>query len=323
MNTARIDEPKLRDHAPDEAQMRREVLDGLSQSPRRLPSKYLYDARGAELFEQICDVAEYYLTRTETAILKTHGGEMADRIGPRAQIIEPGSGSGEKARLLLECLDEPAGYVPIDISRQQLETVAAALNRAFPALEVQPICADFTAELHIPTPGTPPNRRVVFFPGSTIGNVTPDSSVELLAKMSKVAGPGGAVLVGVDLKKDRRILERAYDDEAGVSAAFALNYLDRLNRELGADFKRDQFAYSAYYNGEVGRIEMSIVSKCDQTVRIGQQHLEFHAGERVLTEYSYKFSTEEFAALAGRAGLSVQRVWTDAGKLFSVQLLTM
>ncbi len=308
--------------APEFEQMRRDVIAGLSTSTKQLPSRYLYNARGAELFEQICTLPEYYLTRTETAILHAHAGDMADRIGPHALIIEPGSGSGEKTRLLLEHLHEPAGYVPIDIARRQLMKFAAELSADFPTLEVLPLCADFMGPVEIPATKHSTARRIVFFPGSTIGNMVPEASIDLLRQMRTVVGVGGAALIGVDLKKDPKILEPAYDDAAGVSAEFALNYLDRLNTTLNADFQRHRFAYQARYDEQAGRIEMYLVSRCDQVVRVAGQAIALEAEERILTEYSYKYSIAGFAELALRAGFSVEDVWSDENDLFSVHYLT-
>jgi len=321
MSIQRINDPVVREYAPAIGRMRRDVVEGLSQSPKRLPSQYLYDARGARLFEQICDLPEYYLTRCEMTILRTCGDDVADRIGPAALIVEPGSGSGDKTRLLLQRLHSPVAYVPIDISRRQLAAVAAELNADFPELEVLPVCADFMGPFEIPATRRPPRHRMVFFPGSTIGNLVPEEAIRLLCRMSDAVGPGGAALVGVDLKKDRRILEPAYDDSAGVSAAFALNYLDRLNNELDADFDREQFGYGAHYHERAGRIEMYIVSRCDQRVRVADQSFDLRADERIYTEFSYKYSPAEFARLASQAGYEAEHVWTDPDGLFSVHYM--
>lgn len=322
MNDTRAKQQNVQDHGPMVEHMKRDVVDGLSRSPKQLPSKYLYDARGAELFERICAQPEYYLTHTETAILRSHAGDMADRIGPQALIIEPGSGSGEKTRLLLKHLHEPAAYVPIDISREQLTEVAAELSTDFPALEVLPVCADFMGSVEIPTARCSAKRRIVFFPGSTIGNMVPEASVDLLSQMRAVVGVGGAVLIGVDLKKDSKLLLPAYDDAAGVSADFALNYLDRMNSALDADFERERFDYEATYDEHAGRIEMYLVSRCDQVVRVADRAIHFQADERILTEYSYKYSIAGFSELAGRAGFASEDVWTDKNELFSVHYLT-
>ena len=262
------------------------------------------------------------LSGPNPAILQANAQDIADRIGPEALIIEPGSGSGEKTRLLLKRLHEPVGYVPIDISRGQLIEFAAELRTDFPALEVLPLCADFMGPVEIPTARRSPKRRIIFFPGSTIGNVLPEASVNLLSQMRAVVGVGGAVLIGVDLKKDPKILLPAYDDAAGVSAEFALNYLDRLNNTLDADFERDRFDYEARYHDRAGRIEMYVVSRCDQVVRVAGHTFKLRADERILTEYSYKYSIAEFAELGRRAGFTSEDVWTDESELFSSHYMT-
>jgi dimethylhistidine N-methyltransferase len=310
------------DQHPQLAQMRTDVLAGLTRTPKRLPSQYLYDTRGAQLFDDICYTEEYYPTRTEIGILRTQLGQIADLIGPRPLVIEPGSGSGIKTRLLLAHLHEPAGYVPIDIARAQLKEVGAELNDAFPKLKVHPVCADFTSTAwRVPAFEPEPTRRVVFIPGSTIGNFHPESARRLLERMRDVVGDDGRVLVGVDRKKDAAIIEPAYDDAAGVSAAFAMNYLVRLNDELDADIDLDTFEYTAPYNAAHGRIEMGLVSRIAQTITVGGTPIDFAAGEKVITEYSYKYHPHEFIDLARSAGLTWRRTWTDRGGLFSILLL--
>lgn len=309
------------DYGPMTETMRTEVLLGLSQDPKTLPSHYLYDERGARLFERICDADEYYLMRTELDVLHRHMDAITSRIGPQALVIEPGSGSGVKTRLLLDGLKEPAGYVPIDVAKRQLEQFAAETARAFPDLEVMPVCADFTNDYELPRCPNPVKTRVSYFPGSTIGNFKPATAVKVLERMAELCDDNGAVLIGVDLKKNREALEAAYDDAEGVSCEFALNYLVRLNRELGADFRLDQFAYEAPYNEELGRIEMALISLCDQDVRVDGIEVAFKDQERVRTEFSYKYTLAEFAALAAEAGLSVEETWTDPNKLFSIQYL--
>jgi dimethylhistidine N-methyltransferase len=312
----------IQDYAPETDTMRRNVLQGLNDKPKRLPSQYLYDERGSRLFEQICATEEYYLTRTEIAILQNHLTSIARRVGPQALVIEPGSGSGVKTRLLLDALDEPAGYVPIDVARRMLADSAARIEREFPGLDVAPVCADFTGDYEIPTIAGAVKKRVTYFPGSTIGNFTRDIAVSLLRHMASLCKEGGGVLLGVDLKKDRAILESAYDDAAGVSREFALNYLVRLNRELDANFRLDRFEYEAPYNEEQSRIEMALVSCCPQTARVGGIRVAFGDSERVHTEFSYKYALDEFAALASEAGLEVTDIWTDADRFFSVQYLS-
>jgi dimethylhistidine N-methyltransferase len=311
----------MHDFEPDVATMREDVLRGLRCEPKRLPSQYLYDERGARLFERICETSEYYLTRTELSILETKIDAISARIGAGALIIEPGggSGSGLKTRLLLDGLKDPAGYVPIDVSRQQLARFAKRMEQEFPDLEVIPICADFTADYEVPVATAKVRSRVTYFPGSTIGNFAPRAAVAALRHLAK---SGGRMLIGVDLAKDRSILEPAYDDAEGYSREFALNILVRLNRELGADFVVEEFGYEAPYNEEAGRIEMALVSERQQAVHIDRQRVDFQRHERVLTEYSYKFDLDGFAALAGKAGLDVADTWTDPADLFAVLYLT-
>jgi dimethylhistidine N-methyltransferase len=295
----------------------------LAQDPKMLPSQYLYDERGARLFERICETEEYYLTRTEIAILRQSMDAIVDRVGPGALVIEPGSGSGVKTQLLLENLEAPAGYVPIDVAKRQLAECTARMDRRFPALNVMPVCADFTNGYDLPRCGNAVRKRVAYFPGSTIGNFTPTVAVEILRHMAELCEDDGGVLIGVDLKKDRAILEAAYDDPGGVSRDFALNYLVRLNRELDADFKLEQFGYEAPYDEAHGRIEMALVSRCRQVAHIDGVSVTFGTDERVRTEYSYKYDPGEFAALTEQAGMAVIDVWTDPDRLFSVQYLAL
>jgi len=297
------------------------VWAGLGGARKTLPCKYLYDARGSQLFERICELAEYYPTRTELAIMEAHAGEMARRLGPRCLLVEYGSGSSRKTRLLLDRLEAPAGYVPIDISRDALAASVRALAEAYPDLEVLPVCADYTEPIELPVPSRPAARRGVYFPGSTIGNFSPAEAQRFLARMARVAGRGGAILIGVDLRKDRRTLERAYDDASGVTAAFNLNLLSRLNRELGADFDPGRFAHRAVWNEAAGRVEMHLVSRTRQSVSVAGRRFAFAAGESIHTENSYKYTLEQFARLAAGAGLTVERVWTDPRERFSVQYL--
>jgi dimethylhistidine N-methyltransferase len=295
------------------------VLRGLGDRPRWLPSKLLYDARGSKLFERICQTPEYYLSRVELEIMRRSAGEMAHACGSRCLLIEYGSGSGAKTRLLLQRLVDPAGYVPVDISVDALQTWAAALSSEFPQLRVFPLCADYTGPCDIPQ--VPAHRRVVYFPGSTLGNFEPDDAVDFLRRAAQTCGTGGALLVGIDLQKSPAILEPAYADAEGVTAEFELNVLERLNREFGADFDLDAFEYLSFYNAARGRIEMYLVSRCDQRVRLGEAEIALARGERIRTEYSYKYTLEDFSRLAALSGLSVERVWLDAEQRFSVHLL--
>jgi dimethylhistidine N-methyltransferase len=304
-----------RHHAEDLAQ----ILDGLSRPQKTLSPKFFYDARGSALFERITRLPEYYLTRTELAIMRRHVREMAALVGPQASLIELGSGSSTKTRILLANLERLAAYVPVDISETQLQAAAAEIAAEFPQVEVLPVAADFTRPFRLPQPKVMPLRNIVYFPGSTIGNFGRDAALELLRVMHQMAAEGGALVIGVDLKKDRRIIERAYNDAQGVTAAFNLNMLSRLNREFGANFDLAAFEHRAIWVEEHGRIEMHLVSRKPQTVHVGGKAFRLAAGETIRTECSHKYTLEEFEALAARAGFAVHTVWTDDERLFSVQ----
>ncbi len=318
-----IAELELRDYEPGLDTFREEVLWGLRLQPKRLPCKFFYDEIGSHLFDRICDLEEYYLTRVEMEILQRHGTEMAAALGPECRLIEYGSGSGLKTRMLLDHLDRPRSYVPIDISREQLMSSAAQLAGAYPGLQVRPVCADYTATFDLPAENPPGRRTVAFFPGSTIGNFEPAEAVEFLRRVATTCQRGGGLLIGVDLKKDPGVLHRAYNDRHGVTAAFNLNLLARLQRELGAEIHLDQFAHYAPYNPCLGRIEMHLVSLADQLARIGNAVIFFRQGESILTEYSYKYNFHDFAQLVAQAGFDVEQVWTDERHRFSVQYLTV
>jgi dimethylhistidine N-methyltransferase len=313
---------KLADFSPDVEVMLADVLRGLALPRKYIPSLYFYDARGSELFDAITELPEYYPTRTEIGILERYGTDMARAIGPGVRLIELGSGSAVKTELLLSRLQAPAAYVPVEISRDHLLAAAARIAAAFPHIEVLPVTADFTEPFELPEPRRSIVRRnVAFFPGSTIGNFPRDMAAALLRSTCREVGPGGAMLIGVDLEKDRAMLELAYNDPAGVTAEFNLNLLARLNRELGADFDIDAFRHEAVWDEAHGRIEMRLVSTCDQVVNVAGRRFEFSADEELVTEYSHKYSLDGFRALAQAAEFSVSRVWTDPDGLFSVQLL--
>jgi dimethylhistidine N-methyltransferase len=305
------------------AVFRADALAGLTAQPKTLPCKYFYDRHGARLFDAICELPEYYPTRTELGILRTHAADMARLVGPHALVIEYGSGSSLKTRLLLDQLTAPAGYVPVDIARTHLQMSAEQLRSEYPAVPIVPVWADFTRPFVVPTVTAPVARRVVYFPGSTLGNFAPTEAAELLTQMAEVAGPSGGLLIGLDLRKERSVLEAAYNDAAGVTAAFNLNVLVRLNRELGTDFDLDQFVHRAPYNADAGRIEMHLISRRAQSVRLGTTQIDFAAGETIHTENSYKYELSQFADLARYAGWQVQQVWTDERRYFSVQYLTV
>ena len=310
------------DFSPDDEVMLRDVLHGLALPAKNIPSLYFYDQRGSELFDAITRLHEYYPTRTEIGILETHGGEMAAALGPGVRLIELGSGSALKTELLLARLDSPAAYVPVEISREHLQAAAARIAADFPELEVLPVTADFTEPFDLPEPKRSRVRRnVAFFPGSTIGNFPRAMAADLLRATRREVGTGGAMLIGVDLVKDRAVLERAYNDAAGVTAQFNLNLLVRLNRELGADFDVGGFRHEAVWDDVHERIEMRLVSTRPQSVQVAGRTFDFAAGEILVTEYSHKYTPDGFRALAEANGFSVAKIWTDPEQLFSVQLL--
>lgn len=295
-----------------------DVVAGLTASPKRLSPKYFYDRRGSELFERICALDEYYVTRTELAIMQAHVEEMADRLGPGCLLIEPGSGSGLKTRLLLSRMSDPAGYVPVDIAREQLVMSARALADDFPGLPIWPVHGDFTAEFDLPQEAAA-RRRIVYFPGSTIGNFQPDEARSLLGRLRRVAGAGGGLLIGIDLKKSVPVLEAAYNDPGGVTRAFNRNVLHRIRRELGADVDVDRFEHRAFYNEAEGRVEMHLVSDGAQSFRLDGTTITFAPGETIHTENSYKFDDEQFTSLAASAGWNSVDAWTDERNYFSVR----
>jgi len=298
---------------------RRSVEAGLSRGQKTLEAKYFYDAAGSDLFDEICKLDDYYPTRTETRILTAHMAELRDIVGPGAEIVELGSGASLKTRHLLAGLERPARYVPIDISASYLDNAAAHLRPDFPALDIAPLEADFSWELSLPEPPAKA-RRLLFFPGSTIGNLHRREAEIFMARMHGETG-ADYFLVGVDLKKDKATLERAYDDSEGVTAAFNLNLLKRINRELDGAFDVAKFTHMARYNEDLGRIEMHLVSTVAQRVRIGNFVAEFFEGETIHTENSYKYTPGDFAALAARAGWTSHRIWLDERALFSLHLL--
>jgi L-histidine N-alpha-methyltransferase len=306
------------DLAPSEESFRDAVFAGLGQAKKTLPCKFFYDAQGSALFERICEVPEYYLTRTEIGILEDNAGEIARHIGAHCRLIELGSGSSRKVRILLEALEAPAAYVPVDISREYLREAASRLAADFPDLSVVAVCADYTRPFALPPLPGRPGKRVGFFPGSTIGNFEPEAVVRFLAHCAELLGPEAEMLIGVDLKKDPAILNQAYNDREGLNAAFNLNLLTRINRELGGDLNVARFEHLAFYNEEVGRMELYLKSLADQTATIAGRPVRFAEGERIHTENSYKYAIPEFRALASRAGFRAVHTWTDQNELFSV-----
>ena len=302
----------------DNTVMYNKVLRGLSQSQKSLPAKYFYDARGAELFEQICELAEYYPTRTELSILQDYAAEMASELGENCLVIEPGSGAGVKVRLLLNKMVDPAGFAPIDVAADQLEQVAENIHIDLAKLPVYPTVGDFSQLEKLVD--LPDGSRAVFFPGSTIGNFAPADAEALLQRFTRWTGPNGKLLIGVDLVKPIEILEAAYNDDAGVTAAFNLNMLRHINRELGTDFDLSAFEHRASWQPEHSAIRMELVSSKPQSVLLGDESIDIAEGEAIHTEYSHKYAVKDFEALLSRAGWPPKRCWQDDQQRFAVFL---
>ncbi|PYL20419.1 MAG: L-histidine N(alpha)-methyltransferase [Verrucomicrobia bacterium] len=306
------------DREPAKSEFLSEAIAGLSSTPRTLPCKYFYDARGAALFQKISELPEYYLTRAELQILDRYCGDIARALGPNIELIGLGTGAGTKTRILLEKLEVPAAYIPVDISKKQLERSTASFRKIFPTLEILPVCADYLEPIRLPSPARQALRKIVYFPGSTIGNFDPDAARQFLQRVANHCRRGGGLLIGVDLQKDRHVLERAYNDSAGVTAQFNLNLLARANRELGADFDLEQWQHYAVYNSTESRIEIYLISEIDQTVRVQDRQFDFRAGERIATEYSYKYTKESVIELTREAGFDFSQMWTDDARWFGV-----
>ena len=304
-------------------QLRSDVLEGLGRQPRSTPSKYLYDARGSELFEQITRLKEYYVTRADLALHRAHISDISARIGADAHVIELGSGAGVKTRLLLEALEHPRAYTPIDISAAALSAATSELERAFPHIPMHPLAADYTQTIAPATLALEPaaKRRIIYFPGSTIGNFEREPAVDFLARLRDMAGPRGAVLIGVDLIKPIEVLLAAYDDAEGMTAEFNRNLLERLQRELGARLEKSAFAHQARWSDEHKRIEMHLTAQRPTRIAIGQHSFEFASGESIHTESSHKYSLASFRQLAAAAGLRSEQAWLDPDELFSMHWL--
>jgi len=312
---------RLVDLAPETVSFRDAVLAGLSSSPKSIPPTYFYDARGSELFEQICALPEYYPTRTEVGILSRNAGEIAMRIGARAQVVEYGSGASDKVRIILDALQDPVAYVPVDISGEYLSGVAERLAKDYPGLEVTAVVADYHRPFAAPAPRRPAHNRASLFTGSTIGNFSPEEAMAFLRHAARRLSRGGALVIGADLRKDPKVLHDAYNDSAGVTAAFNLNLLTRINRELGGDFDASAFDHYAFYNPGPGRIEMHLISRRPQRVTVAGHSFYFGTGESIHTENSYKFDVDGFRDIARRAGFVPEALWLDDERRFSVHLL--
>ncbi|MEX0298421.1 MAG: L-histidine N(alpha)-methyltransferase [Kordiimonas sp.] len=316
MNTTAI-ALKFQDNHPAESDFAQEALDGLLASRKKIAPKFFYDETGSRLFDAICKTEEYYPTRTESSIIRDNVEDIARHLGRGCLLVEPGSGNSAKVRELLDAV-KPHSYLPMDISKVFLKKEAEKLAQEFPWLNVHAVCSDFTVSMTIPFYPTGV-RRVAFFPGSSIGNFEPSEATEFLKNVREMVGKNGGLLIGVDLKKDISTLNAAYNDKAGVTAKFNMNLLTRMNKELGANFDANTFEHEAFYNEEEGRIEMHLASLEEQTVKIGNHQIDFELGETIHTENSYKYSLEEFEAVAKAAGFHQETVWTDTENKFSLQ----
>lgn len=324
MNTAPVAVAPINQQISDEtatqrAEFLRDAVEGLAQNPKTLPCKYFYDARGSQLFDQICQLDEYYVTRTEAAIMCEHGDAMARCIGPRSTLIEYGSGSSTKTRILLDALEKadlrPQAYLPLDISGAHLQESARALRNEYPDLNIVPICADYTGEFSLPRiEGA--SRRVAYFPGSTLGNFTRARAQQFLERMAQVCQGEGGALIGIDLKKDVQVLEAAYNDSKCVTANFNLNLLERINRELGGDFDVSRFEHRAIWDEANSRIEMQLIARGAQTVSLDGQTFDFADEEIIVTEHSHKYAPQVFTRMAENAGWKVREKWLDERELF-------
>jgi dimethylhistidine N-methyltransferase len=313
---------RLRDLEPSLDEFESAVIAGLSQPQKTLPCKFFYDREGSRLFDLICELPEYYPTRTECALLERRAADIAGLLGPRVRLVEFGSGAGVKVKLLLRALEQPAGYVPVDISRGHLLAAAAGLAAEFPDLRIAPVCADYTEPFALPTiRGRMPRLTAGFFPGSTIGNFTAEEAERFLVLTRNLLGRAAVMIIGVDLPKDERVLHAAYNDAAGVTAAFNLNLLDRINRELGGTFEVAAFAHDARWNKTFGRVEMHLISKRKQSVQIAGTSFRFEEGETIHTENSHKYGLDQFRDLARRSGYTPLEAWTDEQNLFSIHVL--
>lgn len=319
--SAELEQIEFYDYHPEPADFYAEVIEGLQEQQKSIPPKFFYDEAGSILFDKICELPEYYPTRTERKILTAHANEIAELIGHNCLLLEPGSGSCEKVRLLLDDL-KPHAYVPMDISREYLRQSAQSISQDYPWLDVYAACIDFTQPIDLSF--CPQDaQRIAFFPGSSIGNFEPSDARAFMQHVANTVGANGGMLIGVDLKKDNKILNSAYNDNSGVTAKFNLNLLTRINRELDADFDVNCFEHQAFYNESRGRIEMHLVSQAEQVVNIRNNKIKLARGESIHTENSYKYTVPEFQELASQAGFKPVYVWTDPDALFSVHYFTV
>jgi len=309
------------DLAPNTGSMMESVMEGLSSIQKTLPSKYFYDALGSQLFDKICELPEYYPTRTELSILEENLPAIEARLGEAIVLVEYGSGSSTKTKLLLEHIPAIKAYIPIDISREHLLLASDTLSKLYPRIDVLPVCADYSQAIPLDVSDAYNARTCVFFPGSTLGNFDREHAIDFLKRMHDMVGPGGGLLIGLDLVKDSNVLHAAYNDEEGVTAEFNLNILQHLNDRLGSDFDLPAFEHHAHFDPEEERIEMNLVSRKKQTVKLNGSLIEFLPGETIRTEYSHKYRMDSFRKMAERAGFQIDSVWTDSANYFSVQYL--
>jgi dimethylhistidine N-methyltransferase len=321
MNSKESKKIQFQDSNPGQDYFLTEVISGLQKPQKELPCKYFYDERGSLLYERICNLDEYYLPRMEMTIMESHIEEMVELLERHILLIEYGSGNCTKTHKLLDNLHDLVAYVPVDICREQLLHVTKELTSAYTQLKIFPVCADFTHDFELPTVNQPFHRRIVYFPGSTIGNFEPAQAKHLLENIARICHPGGGLLIGVDLKKDPTVLHRAYNDKQGITAAFNLNLLERINRELDCDFQLDCFEHYAFYNPRESRVEMHLISMEDQAVHLDDVTIPFGRGESIWTESSYKYNLNEFEQIAVAAGFKVGHVWTDEQQWFSIHYL--
>lgn len=314
-------EIQLQNFQPPEDSFLVDVIEGLKKKQKELLAKYFYDEKGSDLFKRICTLDEYYIPRVETSIMEENIDEITAMLGENIIFIEYGCGDCAKTRILINHLKNPLAFIPIDISGEQLVCTADKLAAEYPELKVLPVCADYTNKFSLPIKGYKNSRKVVYFPGSSIGNFAPAEAEGFLKRIAGVCGINGMLLIGIDLKKDMEVLNNAYNDGEGVTAAFNFNLLMRINRELGADFNAEHFRHHAFYNQEKGRVEMHLISLKKQVVHLGGIAFPFKEGETIWTESSYKYGAEEFAAMANAAGFRLMKSWADEKQWFSVQCL--
>ncbi|MGH7885787.1 MAG: L-histidine N(alpha)-methyltransferase [Thermodesulfobacteriota bacterium] len=310
---------KEKNYTPQQESIIEEIIDSLSKVQKSLPCKFFYDERGSDLFEQIVDLDEYYLARTEISIMNDNIGEISELIGESCILIEPGSGSANKIKILLENLKTPSAYIPIDISETYVKDSTHNLSKYYPALKIVPIIADYTSDFKLPEFNFNYNKLVVYYPGSTIGNFSPDEARDFLKKIAHMTGKNNYLLIGVDLKKEKDTLERAYNDAKGITEKFNINILSNLNNLIESDFITDRWSHKAFFNEDESRVEMHLVSKENQTVKLNGYAVDFHKGETIHTENSYKYGIDEFCNLVSKE-YKLNKFWTDKKKNFAVLL---